>query len=101
MEQKENHCPASGRNMEWVQMPRYRFHCTNGHECVFDGEGEDIRAPARLKVRARQVAQDLMWRFYDQTDWSEWHVTVHDLNGRRVLLQPFVTSADDAVALAA
>jgi hypothetical protein len=29
-------------------------------------------------------------------DWSEWSVTVHDLSGRRVLVQPFVPQADGA-----
>jgi len=82
-------------------MARYRFHCTNGHECVFDGEGEVIRLPTRLDVRARQVAHSLMRSFPDQTDWSKRHVTVHDLNGRRVLLQRFVSRAEDASALAA
>jgi hypothetical protein len=25
----------------------------------------------------------------DQEDWSQWHVSVHSLSGRRVLVQPF------------
>ncbi|MFC6048669.1 DUF6894 family protein, partial [Methylobacterium hispanicum] len=41
-------------------MARYRFHCTNGYECVFDAEGADVRAPARLAERARRVAQGVM-----------------------------------------
>ena len=81
-------------------MARYRFHCTNGSECVFDAMGDDIRVPSRLTARARQVAQDVMQKL-DQTDWSSWRVSVHDLKGRRVLLQPFVTRAEDKSALAA
>ena len=26
-------------------MARYRFHCTNGSDCVFDAKGTDIRVP--------------------------------------------------------
>jgi hypothetical protein len=70
-------------------MARYRFHCTNGFECVFDAKGADIRVNHRLQSRAQQVAQDVMQALDDRTDWSEWRVTVHDLKGRRVLLQPF------------
>ena len=76
-------------------MARYRFHCTKGHECVADCEGEDIPFPTRLDVRARQVAQSLMRSFHDQRDWLKWHVTVHDLNGRQVLLQRFVSRAEE------
>ncbi|RZK93888.1 MAG: hypothetical protein EOO66_09125 [Methylobacterium sp.] len=41
-------------------MARYRFHCTNGLECVFDARGAEIRAAGRLTVRARRVAADVM-----------------------------------------
>ena len=70
-------------------MTRYRFHCTNGLECVFDAVGNDIRLPERLPRRAEQVAQSVMRSLDDQEDWSQWHVSVHDLSGRRVLVQPF------------
>ncbi|TXN75255.1 hypothetical protein FV228_04260 [Methylobacterium sp. WL18] len=70
-------------------MARYRFHCTNGLECVFDVRGAEIRAAGRLTVRARRVAADVMRSLSDRTDWSDWRVSVHDLSGRRVLVQPF------------
>jgi hypothetical protein len=70
-------------------MARYRFHCTNGLECVFDARGADIRAAGRLPLRARRVAVDVMRSLSDRTDWSEWQVSVHDLSGRRVMVQPF------------
>ncbi len=57
--------------------------------CVFDAVGDDIRAPERLPRRAQQVAQRVMRSSNDQEDWSHWHVSVHDLSGRRVLVQPF------------
>jgi hypothetical protein len=79
-------------------MARYRFHCTNGTECVLDAKGADVRAPARLVDRARRVARDVMRDLDAQTDWSEWRVTVHDLKGRRVLLQPFPGGEERALA---
>ncbi len=71
-------------------MPRYRFHCTNGAECVLDTVGADVRAPDRLATRAAQIAREVMRTVSDHTEWSHWRVTVHDFAGRRVLLQPFV-----------
>ena len=76
-------------------MARYRFHATNGLECVFDARGKDIRVPERLVRRAGEVAQAVMRDLDDRTDWSDWHVSVHDLTGRRVLVQPFVAGAED------
>ena len=81
-------------------MARYRFHCTNGYECILDTKGADVREPAQLPGRARRVASRVMHDVADQADWSEWSVTVHDMRGRRVLLQPFV-SASNRMALAA
>ena len=82
-------------------MARYRFHCTNGNDCVFDAQGSDIRVPTRLTNRAQQVAREVMRTLEDRADWSEWRVTVCDLKGRRVLVQPFVAAAEDTSALAA
>ena len=81
-------------------MARYRFHATNGYECVFDARGKEIRLPERSPERlarragavARQVARDVMHALEGREDWGEWHVSVHDLTGRRVLVQPFVPS---------
>ncbi|WP_431739905.1 DUF6894 family protein [Methylobacterium goesingense] len=72
-------------------MARYRFHCTNGRECVFDAVGNDIRAPHRLVRRAEAVARDVMRSLGEAGNWAEWHVTVHDLRGRRVLVRPFLS----------
>ena len=55
-------------------MARYRFHCTNGSECVFDAKGTDIRVPSRLVDRAQQVAREVMRSLEDGADWSEWRV---------------------------
>ena len=77
-------------------MARYRVHCTNGSECVFDAKGTDIRVPSRLVDRAQQVAQEVMDTHVDQADWSEWRVTVCDLQGRPVLHRPFGSAAQDA-----
>jgi hypothetical protein len=76
-------------------MARYRFHATNGLECVFDARGKDIRVPERLVRRADEVAQEVMRSLDDRENWSDWHVSVHDLSGRRVLVQPFVSGADN------
>ncbi|MCF4127736.1 DUF6894 family protein [Methylobacterium sp. SyP6R] len=83
-------------------MTRYRFHCTNGSECVLDAEGSLVRSPMALARHARAVAEAAM-RSLDVDDWAEWRVSVHDLTGKRVWVEPFVTqdlSAEDA-ALAA
>ena len=77
-------------------MARYRFHCTNGSECVFDAKETDIRVPSRLVDRAQQVAREVMRSLEDGADWSEWRVTVCDLQGRPVLRQPFGSAAQDA-----
>lgn len=81
-------------------MARYRFHATNGLECVFDARGKDIRVPERLIRRAGEVAHEVMRSLDDRADWSDWHVSVHDLSGRRVLVQPFVLAPEDHARLA-
>jgi hypothetical protein len=78
-------------------MARYRFHAMNGSDFVFDAVGKDIRAPGRVTRWAESVAQDLMDRLDGETDWSAWYVSVHDLSGRRVLVQPFVPPQGDAL----
>ena len=84
-------------------MTRYRFHCTNGSECILDAEGSLVRSPAALARRARQVAEAAMRSLGEDADRAGWQVSVHDLTGRRVWVEPFVTqrpSGQDA-ALAA
>jgi hypothetical protein len=81
-------------------MARYRFHATNGSACVFDAIGRSVRNPERLQRWAAEVAQKVMDSLNEDEDWSEWRVSVHDLTGRRVLVQPFLRSAD-GMALAA
>ena len=80
-------------------MARYRFHCTNGAECFFDARGTDIRVPARLAMRAQQVAGAVMRTRVAAADWSDWRVAVCDLTGRRVLVQPLQSVGDDRPAL--
>jgi hypothetical protein len=82
-------------------MARYRFHCTNGHECIFDATGAELRLPGSLAGRADQVARKAMCTLDDRTDWSDWRVVVCDLKGRRVLLQPFVPTGEKRPALEA
>ena len=79
----------AARPEEDCRMARYRFHCTNGSECFFDARGTDIRVPARLAIRAQQVAREVMRTRVEAADWSDWRVAVCDLKGRRVLVQPF------------
>jgi hypothetical protein len=80
-------------------MARYRFHCTNGSECFFDARGTDIRVPARLAMRAQQVAREVMRSRVAAQDWSDWRVAVCDLEGRRVFVQPFRADGEDRPAL--
>ena len=80
-------------------MARYRFHCTNGSECFFDARGTDIRVPARLAMRAQQVAREVMRTRVAAQDWSDWRVAVCDLKGRRVFVQPFGADGEDRPAL--
>lgn len=77
-------------------MARYRFHALNGSEFVFDAVGKDIRVPDRVTVWARRVAQDTMRGLDEDGDWSDWYVSVHDLSGRRILVQPFVGEIEAA-----
>ncbi|GJD64214.1 DUF6894 family protein [Methylobacterium frigidaeris] len=73
-------------------MTRYRFHCTNGSECILDAEGTLLRGPAALARHARAVAEAAMRSLgAGAGDWAEWRVSVHDLTGRRVWVEPFVT----------
>ncbi|SFV15270.1 hypothetical protein SAMN02799631_06069 [Methylobacterium sp. 174MFSha1.1] len=71
-------------------MTRYRFHYTNGSECILDAEGAPVRGPSALARRARAVAEAAM-ESLGAGDWAEWRVSVHDLTGRRVWVEPFVT----------
>ncbi|MET7246570.1 hypothetical protein ABZT49_24750 [Methylobacterium sp. EM32] len=72
-------------------MTRYRFHCTNGSECILDAEGALVRGPSALARRARAVAEAAMQSLGAAAgDWAEWRVSVHDLTGRRVWVEPFV-----------
>ena len=81
-------------------MARYRFHCTNGLECVFDARGAEVRAAGRLSARAERVAADVRRALANRTDWADWRVSVHDLTGRRVLVQPFEAVRDRVKAAA-
>jgi len=60
--------------------------------------GTDIRVPARLAIRAQQVAREVMRTRVEVADWSDWRVTVCDLKGRRVLVQPFGSDREDRTA---
>ena len=82
-------------------MARYRFHCTNGSECVFDGYGQEIRRPEQLASHAHQVAYAVMSRPGPERGWSGWRVSVHDLSGQQVLVQPFPIRSEPIHALAA
>ena len=82
-------------------MARYRFHCTNGYECLFDATGAELSLSASLTDRAQQVAQQAMRALDDRADWSAWRAAVCDLKGQRVLVQPFVSAGEESSALAA
>jgi hypothetical protein len=71
-------------------MARYRFHCTNGTECLFNANGAVLCVPASLANRAKQVAREVMRMLGDRVRLIGWRVAVCDLEGRRVLLQPFL-----------
>lgn len=79
-------------------MTRYRFHCTNGCECILDAEGSLVRGPGALARRARQVAAAAMRSLDPGDDGAAWRVSVHDLTGRQVWVEPFVVHG---IALAA
>ncbi|TGE01775.1 DUF6894 family protein [Methylobacterium nonmethylotrophicum] len=74
-------------------MTRYRFHCTNGSECILDAEGSLVRGPEALARRAREVAEAAKGNLGAGADWAAWQVSVHDLTGRRVWVEPFVRRA--------
>ncbi|MBK3397236.1 MULTISPECIES: hypothetical protein [Methylobacterium] len=79
-------------------MTRYRFHCTNGSECILDAEGSLVRGPGALARRARQIAAAAMASLDPGDDGAGWRVSVHDLGGRQVWVEPF---AVQGTALAA
>ncbi|BCM86216.1 hypothetical protein NS228_19055 [Methylobacterium indicum] len=70
-------------------MTRYRFHCTNGSECILDAEGSLVHGPAALGRRARQVAAAALASLGPGDDGAGWRVSVHDLAGRQVWVEPF------------
>ena len=76
-----------------------RFHATDGSACVLDAVGKDVRRLERLTRRAAEVAERVVGSLDDQEDGSQYRVSVHDLSGRCVLVQPFALRAD-AVARA-
>ena len=63
---------------------RYRFHCTDGRDAVFDRIGRRIQDPALIWTHAERVARTVMEGSTGPFDWSGWIVDVHDANGRRV-----------------
>lgn len=82
-------------------MPLSRFHCIDGAECVLDTVDANVRAPERSAAHAAQIAREVMRSLSDRSDGSQCRVTVHDLTGRRVLRQRFVTHGADPSVTAA
>ena len=89
---KCEHKPTRDKG-RYTDMARYRFHSTNGMECVLDPIGQETRSAARLPEKARVVAGEVMNKLDRSADWREWQVSVHDSRGHRVLMQPFAMDA--------
>lgn len=68
---------------------RYRFHCTNGEDAVFDQAGRLVWNEAELLRCARRVAYGLMRGASAALDWSDWIVDVHDGTGQRTMTLAF------------
>ncbi|QGY01210.1 hypothetical protein MMSR116_04300 [Methylobacterium mesophilicum SR1.6/6] len=68
---------------------RYRFHCTDGRDAVFDLSGRLVQRERDLRGFAEQAARALM-RGGDAHDaWVGWAVDVYDPLGRRRMTLPF------------
>ena len=63
---------------------RYRFHCTDGIDAVFDRVGKAVRNSDLIWWHAERVALSLMEGCSHEAYWSDWIVDIHDESGRRV-----------------
>ena len=68
---------------------RYRFHCTDGHQAVFDLGGHLIGPEILIRRYAERVARGMMDSYGRGLDWSDWIVDVHDADGKRVITLEF------------
>lgn len=59
---------------------RRRFHFANSLECVFASQGNLVASIDVIRKQARWVARPLM-RDWVADKWSDWSVSVHDLEG--------------------
>ncbi len=68
---------------------RYRFHCTDGQDAVFDRTGRLVQRQRELRDHAAVVARRMMAGGMPEFDWSDWIVDVHDPVGRRRMMLAF------------
>ena len=70
---------------------RYRFHCTDGHDAMFDLSGRLVGRQRELRAYAEAAARTLMRGVGAGAEvlWSKWAVEVYDAAGRRRMLLPF------------
>ncbi|MGU3539947.1 DUF6894 family protein [Methylobacterium sp. A54F] len=68
---------------------RYRFHCTDGRDAVFDRIGKRLKNAEMAYAQAESMAREMMAGCGGRLDWSGWIVDVHDAAGRRVLTLDF------------
>lgn len=80
---------------------RYRFHCTDGQDAVFDRTGRLVQRQRELRDHAATVARRLMAGGTPELDWSDWIVDVHDPVGRRRMMLPFAEVARSRTPVAA
>lgn len=68
---------------------RYRFHCTDGRDAVFDLGGRLVGRQRELRGHAEAAARALMRGCAGEVPWSGWTVEVYDAGGRRRIVVPF------------
>lgn len=68
---------------------RYRFHCTDGRDAVFDLSGRLVQRERDLRSYAEHAARALMRGGGTHVAWASWAVDVYDPLGRRRMTLPF------------
>jgi len=70
-------------------MPMYYFHLLDNDE-VIDSDGTELPDLQAARQHARLVVQELMFRRDGmlQRDWSQWTMSVRDIDGRVLLSFP-------------
>ena len=76
--------------VEFVGMPRYHFHFTNGERVCSDTDGLDLPNDEAARKEAELEAYDLL-NDPGEGDWSRWTIWVTDEKARHVTSVPIAS----------